>query len=327
MNKNTKTKMDHIQEGGAGLLLSPMPSQFSAYRKRYILRPLYYSPSYSRVYPYRFYLTTNPITARKELLEKIKKLRSKYPEKKKTSISTSDDKGKWIWGSLPSSSRSGLIYKSGSTTKYFSGSGIILIENYQYRPTIILFESSNYGRIYSETGGYLEKKGYSGKQILEESAKRETKEESYGLFNLKNRSLYNKKYVDIRKGTSKHNYRCYFMFINKIPFLSTTYAVNRKIILNHPNSPSGHWFETKFVTRVYTSEIARVSGYDRRAGVRDVYGNLISVSARTLLSIKKVMEKYGKNVFKEGMKNRETLNRRTPDSSSPSYLMNTTQYT
>lgn len=150
-----------------------------------------------------------------------------------------------------SNQTSGAIYIDENTLKRYSGSGILLFELYNNRPTIILFKSSERD-VYEDLGGGLDYDDLIMKNPLKSAAIREAFEESRGLINITD-PKYIKYYVDGNFG-SKH-YRSYLLRINSNSLIDNYYN-NKKIIDN--NKKIKHTMkETTDISRFYIDDLIK----------------------------------------------------------------------
>jgi hypothetical protein len=159
-------------------------------------------------------------------------------------------------------------------TKY-TGAGIFLIENYNEQPVVLLFGKHN--KLYSDPGGNIDKG-----ETLEETACRETKEETANLINIKPKEL-----KIISKIIYLKSYVSYFVFINQIK--SKDYYDNVEIIFN--KCKEYFWKESNCIARVSIDELVdKMSSYDFTTSkdfyAKDINNKSILIRSRVMFIVK-----------------------------------------
>jgi hypothetical protein len=199
----------------------------------------------------------------------------------------------------PAASFSGRGSAVGRTSGATTGAGVVLLEMYRrkearglparYGLAAILFREDG---VYTDAGGKRDARvDARGVRVLDgvvETAQRELKEESCGLFRL-----------DLRKarlarvGVSGDMYCAFFVPV-RMPAAPTVgirrdlFAHNRAVALAHRRDLA-RWLETDAMTRVYLDDLAdALPGWARGQplGVRDVYGADVRVSARAAAAVR-----------------------------------------
>jgi hypothetical protein len=164
----------------------------------------------------------------------------------------------------------------------YTGAGIFIIENYNGKPVILLFGKNN--KFYSDAGGNIDKD-----ETPEETACRETREETANLINIKPIQLEN-----ISKKVIINSYISYFIYIDKIK--TRDYYNNVEIIFD--KCKEYFWKESNCIARIYLDEFfEKIKTYDFNAKkityIKDIHDKHIQIRPRVLFIIKE-----GMNVLK-----------------------------
>lgn len=204
--------------------------------------------------------------------------------------------------------------KMDNKDKFFSGSGVIIIEDYVRKDgTIepcIVFARNKSSKVYNDFGGGIDSR-YFKKYSIDESIKitaiKELREESRNLIVIGDDAL--KSYVDINTSIKNNNdfYRAYFVKVNGINrkyFFKNMKIIDRKIVNRNKSIPRC-WKETDSITRVPIKNID-FDKLDKRGKIHliDIYGNDIEIHGR----IKKLLY-YGKSQIIKVSKHKPYLTR------------------
>jgi len=195
------------------------------------------------------------------------------------------------------------------SNKMFSGSGVIIIEDYVKKdgtiePCIILARNKS-SKIYNDFGGGIDSR-YLKKHSLNESiiltAIKELREESRNLIMVRKDML--KTYIDINTGKKNTNdfYRGFFIKINGI---NRKYFVKNMKIIDKNKSIPKYWKETDSITHIPIKNID-FDKLEKRGKIHliDIYGNDIPIHGR----VKRLLY-YGKPHITKVSKQKSYLTR------------------
>ena len=146
----------------------------------------------------------------------------------------------------------GVIYTDPKSNKRYSGSGLMMFELYNGKPSVILFKSIRSSKyVYEDLGGVIDEHDLSTHDPLKSAAIREAFEESRGLIN-----IMSPKHIDeyIDHGHNSTFYRSYLIGVNLGQFLNDDYSHNKKITDDHERV-SNPMKETIDIDRFYISDL------------------------------------------------------------------------
>jgi len=185
-----------------------------------------------------------------------------------------------------------IIYTQKHTKKTFSGAGIILIEMYKNKPTVILFKSKRKeGVFYEGLGGGVDKKDLYNLCPLAATAIREAFEESMGLVYFPDvlkiiRKVDNlDRHIDIKY---KNNYyRAYIIAIESNIINENDYNHNNKILLK--NTISSVYKETTAIGKFYIDDLIKdgLLTTESHFNSKTINGNIVTIFNRTREVLKK----------------------------------------
>jgi hypothetical protein len=185
---------------------------------------------------------------------------------------------------------------SSNTTNY-SGAGVLIIENYydnrkgRSEPAILLFKSSTNSE-YQELGGSVDTNLTSSLAVLQQTAKRELREESCNLFNIRaelDRKINEKNmFVDINTSNGSL-YRCYVVGIEGMIFGEDVFDINCKLV-KEQGAPS-HWKETNDVKRFFISDLIKCITLKNNMCL-NADGNNCKIRQRTIDVLAKIVNGY-----------------------------------
>lgn len=159
------------------------------------------------------------------------------------------------------------------------GAGVLLIETYAKKPSIILFRNT-VTKEFEDPGGMKD-----ANETYLQCAQRELHEESLGLFdlNLSSCPTFN----------AFPHYTTYVAFI-KGPVIKSDYDGNFKILSSMEGVPS-HWRETDMMMRFFVDElvIAGLMMQRTKLHVNDVYGTHQIISHRATTVIREAIDMFG----------------------------------
>lgn len=169
--------------------------------------------------------------------------------------------------------------------KTFSGSGVIIIEDYVKKdgtiePCIILARNKS-SKIYNDFGGGIDSryvKNYSLEDSINLTAIKELREESRNLIVIQKDIL--KTYIDIDTGKKdKHDY--YRGFFIKINGINRKYFIKNMKMIDKNKSIPKYWKETDNITHIPIKNID-FDKLDKRGKILlvDIYGNYIPIHGR-----------------------------------------------
>lgn len=147
----------------------------------------------------------------------------------------------------------------------YTGAGIFIIEEYKNKKCVLLFGMKN--KRYCETGGYRDEG-----ETIEETACRETKEESLNLINITPKEI-----KMIGKPIINKNYVGYFILIKEIDL--NNYFHNIGIV--YKNCDDHCWKETNDVVRIELDKMIENSK-TMNLEIQDINGKSILIRDRTM---------------------------------------------
>lgn len=194
----------------------------------------------------------------------------------------------------------GSIYKLPKTNKEYIGAGLMIVDKYNNRPCVILFESTKKmgkNKYYEDLGGQIDKEDLKlyNYDPLVQTAIREAFEESRGLLNFTSvyhvkPKIFNKNmFVDVE---NKHGYlyRSYFVCIDNDTLDNVSYKDYHKNIknLDKPDIPNV-MKETTNYKRFYVKDLVDdgIMKAEHHFKTTDVDGNEAFIMHRTVNIIKK----------------------------------------
>lgn len=188
----------------------------------------------------------------------------------------------------------------------YSGSGFIVLEYDDDKPTILLAKTKHKNKYMCEDfGGQVSTIIKPSNSTLFLNAIKEIFEESQCVFDFTNNK--NLIYKDIDSNITSSYYRCHFIMINKLlPNIKLFYENNKKIINNLTNK--SEWHETYSIERFYIEDLLNeiLKNKNKIIYCNNINGIKYRIRSRTINCLKQLFN--DNNLIKHIVANRvETL--------------------